>query len=90
MPALAAQSPSSIFERVVRPVKAMMTPEIAQAVLALKFPAVDIRRMNQLLQATKDDALTPDQAVALDNYRRMLDLLHLQARRALRKSRTVK
>ena len=71
----------------------MMTPAIAQAVLALKFPAADIRRMNQLLQATKDDALTPDQAVALENYRtvgRMLDLLHLQARKALGRSRTVK
>ena len=93
MPALAAQSPSSIFERVVRPAKSMMTPAIAQAVLALKFPAADIRRMNQLLQATKDDALTPDQAVALENYRtvgRMLDLLHLQARKALGRSRTVK
>lgn len=70
-----------------------MTPAIAQAVLALKFPAADIRQMNQLLQATKDDVLTPDQAVALENYRtvgRMLDLMHIQARRALGRTRTVK
>ena len=93
MPALAAQSPSSIFERIVRPAKSVMTPAIAQAVLALRFPAADIRRMNQLLHATKNDALTLDQAVALENYRtvgRMLDLLHLQARRALGKSRAAK
>ena len=71
----------------------MMTPAIAQAVLALRFPAADIRQMNKLLQATKDDALTPDQAIALDNYRtvgRMLDLLHLQAKRALGKTRAVR
>ncbi len=93
MSALAAQSPSSIFERVVRPTKSAMTPAIAQAVLALKFAAADIRQMNQLLQATKDDMLTPDQAVALENYRtvgRMLDLMHIQARCALGKTRTLK
>jgi hypothetical protein len=93
MTALAAQSPSSIFERIVRPTKSVMTPAIAQAVLALKFPAADVRQMNRLLQASKDEVLTPDQAVALENYRtvgRMLDLMQIQARRALGKTRTRK
>ncbi len=70
-----------------------MTPAVAQAVLTLKLPTADIRQMNKLLQATKDDSLTPDQAVALENYRtvgRMLDLMHLQARRALGKTRAAK
>lgn len=75
------------MERVVRPARAKMTKAAAKGLLQLQFTPADHRRMSRLLTAAQSGALTPAQALELENYRnvgRMVDLLHSQARLTLR------
>ena len=85
---LAVQSPAAILARVVSPVKSKMTPAAAESILMMKFSASDLRKMNSLLEASKADTLTDDQAAELENYRtvgHLIDFMQSQARQALRK-----
>ena len=65
-----------------------MTPAVAESFMQMKFSPRDVRRMGQLLALAQSDALTPDQAGELEDYRnvgRMLDLVQSQARRVIKR-----
>ena len=84
----AIQSPAAILERVLSPVKSKMTPAAAESILMMKFSVGDIRKMNALLESSKADTLTDDQAAELENYRtvgHLIDFMQSQARQALRR-----
>ena len=88
MPAALANSQSSILERVVQSGHSSMTPAVAESFMQMKFSPRDVRRMGQLLALAQSDALTPDQAGELEDYRnvgRMLDLVQSQARRVIKR-----
>jgi hypothetical protein len=86
---IAVQSPAAILERVIKPAKATMTPAAAKSILMMKFTPADLRKMNALLQSSKEDALTQDEASELENYRtvgHLIDFMQSQARQVLRRA----
>jgi hypothetical protein len=84
----AVSSDAAILERVIRPERADLAPEVARAVLAWEFPPEDRERMHQLAVKNQDGRLTKPEREQLDSYRRigrLLDLLSAKARRSLRR-----
>jgi hypothetical protein len=77
-----------ILDRIIRPGRSDLSAEAARAFLEMTFDQQDRERMLDLLAKCKDGRLTPDEARALDEYRRLgrfLDMLHSKARLALRR-----
>ena len=89
MPSVLSPNSADIIHRAFGPTKRRMMPAAAEFILSIKFSTSDKRRMNELLEALKDDLLTEDQASELENYRNagyIIDVLHSQARQAMRNS----
>jgi hypothetical protein len=68
-----------------------LSPEAARALLGFGFSAEDQERMRQLAAKARAGTLTPQEQVAIDTFERLgclLDILHSQARRALKRRKT--
>jgi hypothetical protein len=74
--------------RVIVEVLDVLRPTAARAVLKVRFSAGDQERMAKLAAKARTGALAPDEEREADAYERlgcMLDILHSQARRALKR-----
>src|SRR5262245_26145957 len=83
----AIESGTSILSRVLEAHATSFTPEVAQAILQLKFDQVDIDRMHVLAEKNRQDRLTNVAWQVLQNYLlvgHLLELLHSKARLALK------
>ena len=81
----AIESGATILSRVLEAHATHFTPEVAQAILQLKFDQVDIDRMHVLAEKNRQDRLTNVEWQVLQNYLlvgHLLDLLHSKARLA--------
>jgi hypothetical protein len=77
----------AILSRVLEPDKPTLSPQTARDLLALDFSPADKERMRQLSARARAGTLTPDEAVAIDNYERVghvLNILQSKARRSLK------
>jgi hypothetical protein len=77
-----------ILESIVSSNGALLSPAAAKALLQLKFPPKDSKRIRQLLQKNNAGTVTAEDRIALEKYLRVgqfLDLLHAKARLALAK-----
>jgi hypothetical protein len=80
---------AAIWQRVIRFEKEL-SPNAARALLKVTFPPSDQKRMAELAAIARAGALTPDEERETDAYERLgclLDILHSQARRALKRRR---
>jgi hypothetical protein len=87
MSMVTAQSEAEIWSRTIEPENGNWSAEAAQALLALKLPAADVERVNQLSVKAREGALTSPESRELDNYLnvgRALELLKAKARLSLR------
>jgi hypothetical protein len=83
----AIESGTTILSRVLEAHATNFTPEVAQAILHLKFDKVDIDRMHDLAEKNRQGRLTDAEWQVLQNYLlvgHLLDLLHSKARLALK------
>lgn len=75
-----------ILKRVLAAGDGVMTPDVARALLKLKFPPADTNRIRALLRKNGSGTLVAPERLALEKYLRVgqfLDLLHARARVAL-------
>jgi hypothetical protein len=75
-----------ILERVLAAGDVPLPPDVARALLDLKFPPADTNRIRALLRKNGSGTIAGPERVALDKYLRVgqfLDLLHARARAAL-------
>ncbi len=80
-------SEASIFSRVFRVDNGNWTKEMAESILAVRFPEEDIQRMNNLAQKAREGTLNQLEVKELDNYRhigRLLELMKSKARLSLK------
>jgi hypothetical protein len=89
-----ANSPTSaetaLWERVIR-LEGQLPAAAARALLKVRFSPQDQERMRQLSAKARAGQLSPQEQVEIDAYERLgclLDILHSQARRALKRRRT--
>ena len=78
---------ADIFERLIRPQMGDLAPEAAHSILALAFTSEDTNRMNQLAEKARQGALTEQEEVEMEEYKRAADLLalmHSKARLSLK------
>jgi hypothetical protein len=64
--------------------------DIARAMLRMSLDQSDLDRLHDLVVKNQDDALTPAEKTELESYLRislMVDLMHAEALRALKKTR---
>jgi hypothetical protein len=83
-------NPAAIWERVVQ-FDHGLSPVAARALLKVRFSPQVIEEMNALASKARRGTLTPQEQVDLDTYERLgclLDILHSQARMALKAHRT--
>ncbi len=88
MPVEIASSQVAILSRILRPERGTLSAAVARDWLVLDFSDDDRRQMRTLVQKNRDGKLTPREANALDNCRRVgrvLDLMHSKARRSRQK-----
>ena len=67
-----------------------MSPTAARALLKMQFSPQDLARMQELAAKARRGDLTEPESVEIDTFERMgclLDILHSQARRVLRRPR---
>lgn len=67
------------------------SPEAARALLKLQFPEGDVERMQKLAAKARAGKLSPTEESEAEAYERLgclLDILHSQARRVLKRRRT--
>ena len=65
----------------------MVEPNVAEALLRIRFEQSDLDRIHDLVTRNQEDRLTPAERVELESYRRvsfLLDLMHSKARRSLK------
>ncbi|MBI1901685.1 MAG: hypothetical protein HYS13_11325 [Planctomycetia bacterium] len=77
MNAVVVQHESSVFERL------LMSPDAAQAILSLRFPADLEDRMRELMEKNNQGKITPDEQAEMEAYRRtgsFLAILQAKAR----------
>ena len=77
-----------ILDRVLSDGNGALSPEGAKALLTLRFPAADTRRIRSLLRKNNAGKITAEERLALEKYLRIgqfLDLLHAKARGSLGK-----
>lgn len=68
-----------------------LSPAAARALLKFHFSSEDQERMHELSAKARAGTLTPQEQLQMDTYERLgcvLDILHSQARRALKKRPT--
>ena len=83
----AIESGTTILSRVLEAHATSFTPEVAQAILQLKFDQVDIDRIHVLAEKSRQGRLTNVESQVLQNYLlvgHLLDLLQSKARLALK------
>ena len=83
-------SPVAIWQRAVQ-FEGKLSAAAARALLKVRFSQRDVERMNELAQTARAGGLTTEEQMDLDNYERLgclLDVLHSQARIALKPRRT--
>jgi hypothetical protein len=76
----------AIWERIIRPENADLTPEAARFFLDLSFASSDLARMRDLVQKQQRVDLSPSEESDLLAYRKVglqLDLLRSKARRVI-------
>lgn len=77
---------AAILSRLIRPELADLSPEAAGSLLKLGFDDQARARMHELAAKAQDGTLTGAEEDELDSYHRVgriLDLMHLKARRSL-------
>jgi uncharacterized protein YnzC (UPF0291/DUF896 family) len=80
-----------ILNRVVKPNRADLSPEVARAFLQFEFPQKDRDRMHELAVKAQEGTLLADEQDELQSYRRIgyfLDLMRSKARKTLKKAKT--
>lgn len=80
------QTGVAILDRLIRPQRDLLTPDVARTLLSLKFPQRDERRMNQLAAKARKGTLTPKEQAEAEQYNlvsHMVALLQAKARGAL-------
>ena len=80
-----------ILDRVVKPNRADLSPEVARAFLQFEFGRKDQDRMRELSAKAQEGTLLADEHAELDSYRRIgyfLDLMRSKARKTLKKTKT--
>jgi hypothetical protein len=78
-----------ILDRVVKPNRADLSLEVAQAFLQFEFGQKDRDRMHELAVKGQEGTLLNDEQAELESYRRIgyfLDLMRSKARKTLKKS----
>lgn len=86
MPDRTSPSDADILDRMIRPGRADMGAEAAQALLKLKFDADATKSIKRLLKANASGKITPDDRLLLDRYLRvgqLIDLIQAKARLSL-------
>ncbi len=79
---------AAILNRLVKPGRADLTPDVARALLLFNFDPADRARMHELIVKAQAGTLRPIDQEELDCYRRIghfLDLIRSKARLVLRK-----
>lgn len=79
----------AILERAIRPDLASYAPEMARAILKVKFAEEDQERVAALLEKNREDGLTAEEKVEIDEYLRadnFLGVLQSKARLSLKKA----
>jgi hypothetical protein len=77
---------TAIWERIIQPGNANLSPDAARFFLSLAFADDDLRRMHDLVQRQQSQDLTEDEQEELAAYRQVglqLDLLRSKARRSM-------
>jgi hypothetical protein len=80
------ETESEILEQVIGSDTAVMTPEVAQALLRFRFDTAAVARMNELADKNREGIIAPSEHVLLKRYVRVgnfLNLIHAKARCAL-------
>jgi uncharacterized protein YnzC (UPF0291/DUF896 family) len=88
MSTLTVETETEIWSRTIKPDQGDLSPDAARALLALKLPAVDVQRINELSAKAREGALSAVESALLDNYLnvgRALELLKAKARFSLAK-----
>jgi hypothetical protein len=78
---------AAILARSIRPEKADLSREAAEALLHVGLEREDLERLHLLVTKNQDDALTPAEKADLESYLRVssfFDLMHAKARRSLK------
>lgn len=84
----AAQAEAAILSRLVKPNRADISPEAAEALLKLDFDPLDRERMHELAVKSQEGSLTKAEEEELHSYRRIgyfVDLMRSKARISLKK-----
>ncbi|HEX4949877.1 MAG TPA: hypothetical protein VFZ34_24640 [Blastocatellia bacterium] len=79
-------SETALWGRLLDPVGEKLSPDAARYLLNLKFPASDVRRMQELAEKAQEGTLTLDEQIELDNYERVghvLSVMKSKARKSL-------
>lgn len=79
-----------ILNRVIRPDRADLLPEVARAFLQFEFSEKDHDRMHTLALKAQEGLLLADEQDELESYRRIgyfLDLMRSKARKTLKETR---
>lgn len=83
-----ATSEAAIWARIIDPEKNGLSPAAARAILELNFSEKERAEMNELAQKNQEGLLSDAEREKLEAYVRVgdvLSLLHLKARKSLRK-----
>ena len=78
----------AILERAIRPDLASYAPEMARAILNVKFAEEDQEQVAALLEKNREDSLTAEEKVEIDEYLRannFLGILQSKSRLSLKK-----
>lgn len=84
--------PLSLMERLAWPDAKRMPPAAARALLDIRFQEEDIEQMNLLSAKARGGRLTADEQWELNEYEvvsHLLAIMHLKAKRALKRQRSV-
>ena len=87
-PMEAVTADAAILDRLIKPLRADLSPELAEALLNLDFDPKDRDRMQKLASKSQEGRLTKKEEEDLDSYRRIgyfVVLLRSQARIILQK-----
>jgi hypothetical protein len=88
MPTAKISSEAAIWARIIEPEQNGLSPEAARSLLELRFCERDVARMNDLAQKNREGLLTAAERQELEGYVKVgdvLSLLHLKARKSLRR-----
>jgi hypothetical protein len=81
---------AALWERLLNPASADLSPEAARYILNLCFPQQDTDRMHELAEKARAGTLSIEEHVEMDNYERVghvLSLMKSKARKSLKKTR---